>query len=295
VHLKDTRHTVNRIAQPVKTLAHRFAFMALMLAAVALIVLGRVDATTVEKARIQIVDAVMPILDALSQPVITVNRLVGEGQKILVVHSENASLREERERLMKWQAAAKRLEAENRLLKELLNFKSNPAVSFISGRVVADTGGAFVQSMILNAGSNVGVRKGQAVVTGNGLLGRVASAGKLSSRVLLVTDLNSRIPVVIESSRVRAIMAGTNANRPRLTHIPTGAVIANGDRIVTSGHGGVFPPGLPVGIVSSGQEDAFNVQLFINRDRVEYVRIIDYGLRGIIQNVLPVRLLHKGK
>ena len=293
--MKDTRHAVNRIAQPVKTLAHRFAFMALMLAAVALIVLGRIDVTTVEKARIQIVDALMPILDALSQPVITVNRLVGEGQKILAVHSENASLREERERLMKWQAAARRLEAENRLLKELLNFKSNPAVSFISGRVVADTGGAFVQSMILNAGSNVGVRKGQAVVTGDGLLGRVASAGKLSSRVLLITDLNSRIPVVIESSRVRAIMAGTNANRPRLTHLPTGAVIANGDRIVTSGHGGVFPAGLPVGIVSSGQEGAFDVQLFINRDRVEYVRIIDYGLRGIIQNVLPAGVVQKGK
>ena len=293
--MKDTRHTVNRIAQPVKTLAHRFAFMALMLAAVALIVLGRIDVTTVEKARIHIVDAVVPILDALSQPVITVNRLVGEGQKILVVHSENASLREERERLMKWQVAARRLEAENRLLKELLNFKSNPAARFISGRVVADTGGAFVQSMILNAGSNVGVRKGQAVVTGDGLLGRVASAGKLSSRVLLITDLNSRIPVVIESSRVRAIMAGTNTNRPRLTHLPTGAVIANGDRIVTSGHGGVFPAGLPVGIVSSGQEGAFNVQLFINRDRVEYVRIIDYGLRGIIQNVLPAGVVQKGK
>ena len=293
--MKDTRHTVNRIAQPVKTLAHRFAFMALMLAAVALIVLGRIDVTTVEKVRIQIVDAMMPILDALSQPVITVNRLVDEGQKILVLHSENASLRKERDQLMKWQAAARRLEAENRLLKELLNFKSNPAVSFISGRVVADTGGAFVQSMILNAGSNVGVRKGQAVVTGDGLLGRVASAGKLSSRVLLITDLNSRIPVVIESSRVRAIMAGTNANRPRLTHLPTGAVIANGDRIVTSGHGGVFPAGLPVGIVSSGQEGAFNVQLFINRDRVEYVRIIDYGLRGIIQNVLPAGVVQKGK
>ena len=293
--MKDTRHTVNRIAQPVKTLAHRFAFMALMLAAVALIVLGRIDVTTVEKARIQIVDAVMPILDALSQPVVTVNRLVGEGQKILVVRSENASLREERDRLMKWQAAARRLEAENRLLKELLNFKSNPAVSFISGRVVADTGGAFVQSMILNAGSNFGVRKGQAVVTGDGLLGRVASAGKLSSRVLLITDLNSRIPVVIESSRARAIMAGTNTNRPRLTHLPTGAVIANGDRIVTSGHGGVFPAGLPVGIVSSGQEGAFHVQLFINRDRVEYVRIIDYGLRGIIQNVLPAVVVQKGK
>ena len=57
----------------------------------------------------------------------------------------------------------------------------------------------------------------------------------------------------------------------------------------------MFPAGLPVGIVSSGQEGAFNVQLFINRDRVEYVRIIDYGLRGIIQNVLPAVVVQKGK
>ena len=100
--MKDTRRTVNRIAQPVRTLAQRFAFVAGMLGAVALIVLGRVDVSTVETARQQVVDAAAPILDALSQPVVTVNGLVQEGQEILNIRSENAQLRADRERLMQW-------------------------------------------------------------------------------------------------------------------------------------------------------------------------------------------------
>jgi rod shape-determining protein MreC len=283
--LKDTRRTVSRIAQPVKTLAHRFAFVALVLAAVALIVLGRVDVASVEKARQQVVDAATPILDALSQPVVTFNHMVDETQALLSVRADNARLREDRERLMQWQTAARRLETENRVLKGLLNFQPGPAVSFITGRVVADTGGAFVHSLILSTGANAGIRKGQAVVTGDGLLGRVASVGKLAARLLLITDLNSRIPIVIESSRVRAIMAGNNTDQPRLIHLPTGAVISTGDRVVTSGHGGAFPPGLPIGVVSSVTDSGIEVQPFVNRDRVEYVRVLDYGLGGIIRDL----------
>ena len=283
--MKDTRRTVSRIAQPVKTVAHRFAYMALVLAAVGLIVLGRIDVATVESARTQILDAATPILDALSQPVMTLNRFVDEGRELLAVRTENASLREDRSRLMQWQATARRLDAENRMLMGLLNFQPGPAVSFITGRVVADTGGAFVHSMIFNAGAQAGVRKGQAVVTGDGLLGRVASVGQRAGRLLLITDLNSRIPIVIESTRVRAIMAGNNTERPRLIFLSAGAVISKGDRVVTSGHGGAFPPGLPVGIVSSVSEGNIEVQPFVNRDRVEYVRTLDYGLQGIIQEL----------
>ncbi len=283
--MKETRRTVNRIAQPVKTLAQRFAYMALVLAAVALIVLGRVDVGSVERARNQILDAVTPILAAISQPVLTVNHWVAAGRELLAVRAENASLREDRARLMRWQAAARNLEAENRILKDLLNFQPGPAVNFISGRVVADTGGAFVHSMVVNAGASVGVAKGQAVVTGDGLLGRVASVGERAGRVLLITDLNSRIPVVIESSRVRAIMAGNNTARPRLIHLPTGGTVSVGDRVVTSGHGGAFPPGLPIGVVSSVSDGGIEVTPLANRDRVEFVRILDFRLDGIIRDV----------
>ncbi|MEK9752302.1 MAG: rod shape-determining protein MreC [Rhodospirillaceae bacterium] len=283
--MKETRRTVNRIAQPVKTLAQRFAFVALVLGAVALIVLGRVDVGSVERARNQILDAVAPILDALSQPVVTVNRWVTEGRELFAIRAQNEALREDRARLMHWQAAARRLEAENRVLRELLNYQAGPVVSFISGRVIADTGGAFVHSLVVNAGEAAGVQKGQAVVTSDGLLGRVASVGERAGRVLLITDLNSRIPVVIEQSRVRAIMAGNNTAKPRLIHLPTGGTVSIGERVVTSGHGGAFPPGLPIGVVSAVGEGGIEVTPFVNRDRVEYVRILDFGLDGIIHDL----------
>jgi rod shape-determining protein MreC len=101
---------------------------------------------------------------------------------------------------------------------------------------------------------------------------------------LLISDLNSRIPVLIEATRTRAILAGNNSNRPRLIHLAPGATVSPGDRVVTSGHGGVFPVGLPVGLVDAVNEGGISVLPFVSRDRLEYVRVLDYGLKGIIND-----------
>ena len=200
--MKTNSRSVSRIAAPIKSLAQRFTYMALILTAVGLVVIGRVDLATIDKARDQVTDAVTPILNVLSTPVDSVDRVVEEFHNFVNVHAQNAQLREERERLLQWQAAARRLEAENRVLRSLSNFVVAANASFITARVIADTGGAFAHSLVLNAGERAGVRKGQAVVTGDGLVGRVAGVGSRSSRVLLISDLNSRIPVLIESSRL---------------------------------------------------------------------------------------------
>lgn len=282
--MKNSTRTVNRIAAPVKSAAQRFAYLLLILGAVGVLVIGRVDVASMEQVQIQIVDAVAPILDVAGRPVESFNRGVERMQELYTVYDQNEKLRQERDRLLHWQALARKLETENRTLKGLLNFSTGPEPSFIAARVVADPGGAFAHSLILNAGDRAGVRKGQATVTGDGLVGRISSVGRRSSRLLLITDLNSRIPIAIESNRTRAVMAGTNTGRPRLIHLPTGAVIAKGDRVVTSGHGGVFPSGLPIGIVASANDGIIEVQPYVNRERIEYVRVLDYNLQGIIQS-----------
>jgi len=277
--VKNSTRTVNRIAAPVKSVAQRFAYLLLILGAVGVLVIGRVDVASMEQVRSQIVDAVAPILDMAGRPVESFNVGVERLREILTVHDENQRLRQQRDRLLHWQSAARKLETENRALKGLLNFSAGPETSFIAARVVADPGGAFAHSLILNAGERAGVRKGQAAVTGDGLVGRISGVGRRSSRLLLITDLNSRIPIAIESNRTRAVLAGANTGRPRLIHLPTGAVIAKGDRVVTSGHGGVFPAGLPIGV-----DGIIDVQPYVNRERVEYVRVLDYGLKGIIRS-----------
>ncbi len=281
--MKTNSRSVSRIAAPIKSLAQRFTYMALVLAAVGLVVLGRVDLASIDKARDQVTDAVTPILNVLSTPVDSVNRAVQEFNDFVNVHGQNAQLREERARLLQWQAAARRLEAENRVLRSLSNFVVGPDASFITARVIADTGGAFAHSLVLNAGERAGVRKGQAVVTGDGLVGRVAGTGRRSSRILLISDLNSRIPVLVESSRLPAILAGANAALLSLVHLPPGGVVEVGDRVVTSGHAGALPPGLPVGQVVAVSENGIDVRPYIDRDRLEYVRILDFGLNGVVE------------
>ena len=286
--MKDNSHSISRIAAPIRGMAQRFAFVALILLAVALMILGKVDVALMERVRANVTDAVAPILDVISKPVVSVNKMISEAKGLFAVREENVLLKQEKDRLLQWQAVARKLEAENKNLRGLLNFPVEPAAGFITARVIADTGGAFANSVVINAGSKSGIRKGQSTITGEGLVGRVTDVGARSSRVLLITDLNSRIPVVLQSSQARAILAGDNTHRPRLIHLSPGALVSQGDRIVTSGHGGAFPPGLPVGLVASVNEKGISIEPFVDRSRVTYLRILDYGLTGIVETP-PIR------
>jgi len=281
--LNDKSRPVHRVAAPIRSL-QRFAYLGLVVAAFGLMMLGKADVVVVERFRAQITDTVAPLLDAVSRPVATVNDVVAEAREMINLRAENTQLRKERDRLLQWEAAGRRLEAENVALQRLLNFIPHEARGFISARVIADTGGAFAHSLVLNAGADDEVRRGQAVVSGDGLVGRVVGVGARSSRILLLTDLNSRIPVVTEQSRVRAVLAGNNTSQPVLGHLPPNDTVTVGERVVTSGHGGVFPPGLPVGVIVSVGDSGAVVQPLVATDRLEYVRVIDYGLdQGVLQ------------
>ena len=255
--------------------------------AFSLMLLGKVDAVLVERFRAQVTDGFAPILDAMSRPVATIADVAANIQQMADLRSENIRLQEDRTRLLQWQSVARLLETENKTLRGLLNYVPGPNAGFISARVIADTGGAFVHSIVLNAGARDGVVKGQAVITGEGLVGRITGLGRRSSRILLITDINSRIPVLVEQQRTRGILAGDNSDKPRLIHLPPGATVTPGTRIVTSGHGGAFPPGLPIGVVTSVSDGGIKVEPFISRDRLEYVRVVEFGLEGVVQLPQP--------
>lgn len=280
--MKNRQHLGHHLTHPEKGMAGRFGYLGLVLAAFALMLLGKADILVMERVRASVSDAVAPVLEVLSRPVATMDRAVDAVTALSAVREENTRLREENARLIEWQAAARKLSSENQQLKGLLNFAPGAEPGFISGRVIADSGGAFVHSVLLSAGARDSVAKGQAVITGDGLVGRVHGVGTRSSRVLLITDLNSRIPVVVEATRTRAILAGDNSDRPRLIHMPPGVTVSAGDRIVTSGHGGAFPPGIPVGLVAHAGEGGVMVKPYMHRDRLEFVRVVDYGLQGIL-------------
>ena len=263
------------ISAPLKALIQRFAFLFLILAAFGIMLLSKTETFVVEKFSTVVVDVFSPIMDVISKPAATINHTVRTFQELANLREENVRLKRENERLLLWQGAARRLTSENKALQSLLQFSPDPKMQFITARVIADSGGAFVRSVIVNTGKRNGVRKGQAAVTGTGLAGRVLAVGYRSARVLLVTDINSRVPVLVETSRDRAILSGDNSRMPRLTFLPASSAAKAGHKIVTSGHGGVFPAGLQVGHIVIEPNGVMRVRPNVNFQKLEYIRLLD--------------------
>ncbi|MBM3485224.1 MAG: rod shape-determining protein MreC [Alphaproteobacteria bacterium] len=289
---KQRTGTATRIAVPLRALAQRFAFFLLVLSAFALMLLGKAETVVIERVRGGIVDVVSPLMHVAAEPLAAVSRGIETLHDLFSLREENTRLREQNARLLEWQTIALRLTHENAHYRTLLEFVPDPNATAITARIFADSSGVFVHSMLINAGSRDGVGRGQAVVTGAGLAGRITTVGERSARVLLVTDLNSRIPVLVESSRDNGILAGDNTRDPRLVFLPQNSVVAPGDRIVTSGQGGVFPPGIPIGVVGSVGEGVIRVRPLVDLDRIETVRVINYpGIEGVLpaERAAPAR------
>ncbi len=243
-----------------------------------MIIVGKMDQAVFEPLRISLSDVAAPTLDALSRPIAAASNLLNHAYGLINLYQENARLEEENGRLLHWQQAALNLATENAQLRGLLKLVPESAVSYVTARVIANSGGAYVRNLMVNAGSDIGVARGQAAITGAGLVGRIVEVGTRTARILLVTDLNSRVPVIVERSRQRAILSGDNSERPLLQYLDPAGAVKIGDRIITSGEGGVFPPNLPVGVVATIDGEAPGVQLYVELSQVEYLRIVDYGL-----------------
>ena len=263
-----------RAAAPVRAALQRFGFVALLGLAATLMAMDRADVGATRALRAVLVDAAAPVLDALSRPVESANAAIAEIGALMSLRAENAELREANARLRGWESAARALEQENAALRRAARLAAERLPVFVTGRVVGDSGSAFVRTLLVAAGARDGVAKGQAAITADGVVGRVVDVGLRASRVLLITDLNSRVPVLLERSRQRAILAGDNGTLARLDYLPGGAAPAVGERVVTSGHGGLMPPGLPVGVVARAEANEVRVRPLAEFGRIDYVRLV---------------------
>ena len=259
----------------------RLTLPVLMAAAFGLMLLGKADALLAERARMALADALTPIFALAAGPLDAVHAAAGSAAGLLTLRSENARLRAENEQLRQWQAVAMALDAENATLKANLSWVPDLAPTYVTARVIADAGGVYARAVLLSVGPNHSVSKGQIALDERGLVGRVTEIGRRSARVLLLTDLNSRIPVLLEGSRARAILVGTNGPHPRLLHWPEGVAPVEGERVVTSAEAQAFPAGLPVGVVRYNAGNAPEVDTAAQLDHLDIVRVFDYGLHAL--------------
>jgi|TARA_B110000116_G_scaffold264742_2_gene272965 rod shape-determining protein MreC len=279
---RSAKVSIAGLVLPVRLWTQRFAFLGLVLLSLTLMLLSRAELSSINQVRLAIVDLIAPVIFVFSKPVQAIEGVVSNVERLFIINQENQNLRENNARLIQWVEEARRLNIENATLRAQLEYVPDKRSQFVTARIVADTGGVFFHSLLINAGARQFVRRGQAVIWQGGLIGRIAEVGNRTSRVLLMIDINSHIPVVVESTGDRAILAGNNTSRPVLEFLPGNSPISRGDRIVTSGHGGVYPPGLIVGNVAQATHSVVSVKPFVDWSKLNQAVILDYGVDGIL-------------
>lgn len=240
----------------------------------AVFLLWRIDSPRAERLRAAIVDQIVPNMEWALVPVTRATDMVEGFRSYASLYEQNQELRRELIQMRAWREAALQLEQENAKLLDLNKVRLDPQLTFVTGVVLADSGSPFRQSVLLNVGARDGIRDGWATTDGLGLVGRISGVGRSTSRVILLTDPASRIPVTIQPSGQRALLSGDNSPLPPVDFIEDPELVRPGDRVVSSGDGGVFPAGLLVGQLAQGADGRTRVRLAADYGRLEFLRVL---------------------
>lgn len=221
-----------------------------------------------------------PVSDVLSVPVRATHELGRTSISYFGAVDENQRLKAEVAELRVWKDRALALEDLNDRYRDLLGLRVEPPIAMATAQTISDSHGPFANRRLINAGSDQGIREGNPVMSEHGLIGRIVGVSPKVSRVILLSDTASRVPVMVDRTNARAVLSGDGGSNPPLEYLRGRDPIRTGDRIVTSGDGGVFPRGLPVGVAVKGIDGRWRVVLDSESTPVDYVRILlfqDFG------------------
>jgi rod shape-determining protein MreC len=246
----------------------------LVIVLLGLFLLWRIDSPRVERFRAALVDRVVPSFDWAFVPVTKAADMIDQFQSYAGLYEQNQELRRELQQMKAWKEAALQLEQQNAKLLDLNQVRLDPKLTHVTGQVLTDSGSPFRQSVLINVGSRDGILDGWATMDGVGLVGRISGVGERTSRVILLTDTNSRIPVTVQPSGQKSLLSGDNSTLPPLEFLEDPDEVRPGDRVVTSGDGAMFPAGLLVGQVVLGTDRRLRVVLSADYQRLEFLRVL---------------------
>ncbi|MEL6664096.1 MAG: rod shape-determining protein MreC [Pseudomonadota bacterium] len=196
-------------------------------------------------------------------------RLMGHGAKERQIRELEARVQE----LSRYEAAARSMSARLEAYESMLAAMGEPPAKGATARIVSEIDGPFSETLLANAGRAQGVEEDFIALNEGGVVGRVVHIGERSSRILLVTDFNSRVPVMGETSGVRAIVFGDRDGLGTLSDLPETEDFIAGERILSSGEGGIFPRGYVVGWAQPGAE-RWRVDFSMAETRGGFVRLV---------------------
>ena len=246
----------------------------LLIISFSLIFVGKVDLYTARAAKLTISEFIAPIYDVVSAPVRAFETMAGGMRTLASFRAENVRLRAENERLKRWQRRAEILESENRQLKTVIGAASTTELVPVTARAISAPGGSFAHSLLLEIEDIDNVVRGNAVVNADGLVGYIIEVGRKYARVLLITDVNSKIPILLSTSSWPALALGKNTKKLQLDFLPLEAKPEIGELVLTSGHGGILPAGVPVGRVISVSDDAVFLEPSVVLEQISFVSVL---------------------
>lgn len=268
----------------------RLLLAVVVMSLIAIFIVWRIDSPRVERFRAQVVDAMMPSFDWAMAPVTASLDLARDFRSYQRIHEQNRELRRELQQMRAWKEAALQLEQENARLRDLNNLALDPQLTHVTGVVMADSGSPFRQSVLINVGAHDGIVDGWAAMDGLGLVGRISGVGQSVSRVILLTDSSSRIPAVIQPSGQRGMVVGDNSAAPLLDFVESAERVRPGDRLISSGDGGVFPPGLLIGQIAQDPQGRLRVRLAADYSRLEFLRVLRHHGMPAVEGPGPLIL-----
>ena len=250
----------------------RFSLFALIIFSIILIYVETIEAKPLDYLRSFIKDTIYRGSVIVSYPSKGFKSVFGAVENHLNLFNKNIKLKEENAQLKEQIFDPDFLIFENKQLRQLLDEQITSSTNLVSARVMLDKQSPYLNSFIINSGSNKEIKNGMAVLDGKNFVGRIVDVNFFSSRVLLVTDLNSKIPVSIEPSGHQAILSGRGTKEPTLEYLPKNHTVQSGNKVYTSGKEGIFSPGIPIGEVRMSNEKN-SVSLFSDISQIVFINI----------------------
>ena len=250
----------------------RFSLLALLVLSVILLFIETIETKPLNYVRSFIKDIIYRGALITSVPSRGFSNITDSFREHINLYSNYSQLKKENDKLRNNISKTDFLELENTQLRKLIEEQVTSSSNLVSARVMLDKQSPFLNSFIINIGSNKGIKNGMAVLDGKNFIGRIVDVNFFSSRVLLVSDLNSKIPVLIEPSAHHAILSGHGKNKPTLEYLPKKHTIQDGDKVYTSGKEGIFSPGIPIG-EAKVENNLITVLLFSDLNQITFVNI----------------------
>jgi len=250
----------------------RFSLFALIIFSIILIYVETIEAKPLDYLRSFIKDTIYRGSVVVSFPSKGFKSVLSTVENHLNLYNKNIKLKEENAQLKEQIYDPNFLIFENKQLRQLLDEQVTSSANFVSARVILDKQSPYLNSFIINSGSNKEIKNSMAVLDGKNFIGRIVDVNFFSSRVLLVTDLNSKISVLVEPSGHHAILSGHGKNKPTLEYLPENHKVQSGNKVYTSGKEGIFSPGIPIGEVRMSNEKN-SVSLFSDINQIVFINI----------------------